>query len=848
MSDCNTTETSASTSQDVLWPERWIKKRYGLMLFVALLLWPILGVIPQMESLVVNGLLLDSYWQLAYLTIANVVAFFFAVAILRVLAFRNPGGKISSILFGDNEKPWGRIRVVVVASIAALAPLFIALKFGSEFAGERFSHVCKSLLTVSLSIIVGVAGLWILGRIKCWVFGSHSDSANTFPFEAHSVRGFALVSRFSREIERAMAKIRLGNTDLQFLFYLVLLAMVHHQVAHRLETNEYWLTSAPYMLVLFLWLFFMILAGLANWLDRWRLPPLFFLAFVFTILFSFQGSTRSLSTFPDKSLNRYVERIQEIRRGETELLENNGSLEERRQFIARETASMDDDAWSAIQNRMNQLAHYENPKGKTLVIVTCPGGGIHAAAWASCVLDQLSDEYVEFRDSLCIVSGVSGGSVGALLFVGSRYENELLDRYLVGAASPSTEQVHRDLKSQSPALELSARSALESIAFGATVDDLYGLVGLGGVGRGQRLEDSLGARLPADVQSMTMGQWGDRTISGAVPIVVFNSTDAVTGRRVLFDTVPTPWRASSVGLTARPLNYRELLDSRNQAFDVLPATAARTSATFPYISPFTKPSNASDVGNHVALCDGGYVDNEGIVTAVNWIEFILRRWAAEGRANRSFDRILLLRIEPSAIEDINKPGKSDGFLGSLRWLAGPGETMMNVRNASQIERGNLEADLAALFLTLSKDPDGDAELETEHIPRAMKSSWDQASQQNSVEQLAFDKRRLSAQDIRKNWEEMLNKFEASIEAPSIPSQTIVPKGTIDDGISKTGIEPPVIMQTITFVDANQSIPLNWKLSNRQKLGYLLAWKLCSSEGTPLRETLDRYFRRTDSSN
>ena len=90
-------------------PERWIKKRYGLLLLFSLMMWPFLGLIPQLESLVVNGLLLDSYWQLAYLTITNVVAFFFAVSILRVLGTRsqigkdpNPTGAIRSL--GD---PWG---------------------------------------------------------------------------------------------------------------------------------------------------------------------------------------------------------------------------------------------------------------------------------------------------------------------------------------------------------------------------------------------------------------------------------------------------------------------------------------------------------------------------------------------------------------------------------------------------------------------------------------------------------------------------------------------------------------------------------------------------------------------
>lgn len=843
MSNGLNTGTKVCDNANVSWPERWIKKRYGLLLLVALALWPFVGLIPQIESLVVNGLLLDSYWQLAYLTITNVVTFFFAISILRVLGSRNPGGKISRYLFGDSEAPWGQNRVVIITLVAMFAPLFIALAFGSEFSGTNFVHFWRSVLTVSLSAGIGVAGLCGIGFVKCWIFGSDIESANYFPFESRSATGFSFLRNGSRRIERYLTRIGLGSTDVQFLVYLVLLAMVHHQLARRLENSEYWLTSAPSMLVLFLWLIFMILSGLANWLDRWRIPTLLVFVLLLTLLMSIRGSTRLLNSFPDSSNNKFISRMSQIRERENELLDAGGDIEQRRKLIADESLSLDEDAWRAIGNRMTQLDKHENKKGRTLVVVTCPGGGIHAAAWASCVLDQLSEEYIEFKDSLCVISGVSGGSVGTLLFVGSRYENDLLGKFVVGAPRPTTEEIHQELKQKSPALELSARSALEAIAFGATVDDLYNLVGIDGVGRGQRLEDSLTSRLPLDVRKMTMGDWGDRSLVGAVPIVIFNSTDAVTGRRILFDTIPSPCRISSVGLTARPLNYRELLESQNQAFDLMPAAAARTSATFPYISPFTKPSNASDIGDHVAICDGGYVDNEGIVTAVNWIEFLLRRWASENPRKRTFDRILLLRIEPSSIEDKNKPAASGGIAGIFRWFTGPGEAIAKVRSSSQLERGNLETDLAALYLKLS--PQNGTTADTDKpLLLGTKSSGEQAQQQNMVEMPEFDKRKLSKSEIRKGWEQMLDNYQVTGNKPQPPPLLNLPKATVNDPNGVKTAEPPVTVQTITFVEANQSIPLNWKLSNRQKLGYLLAWELCSGEGTRLRETLDRYFNRT----
>ena len=827
------------------WLERLMKKRFGFGMLFALNLWPLLGFVPQLESLVVNGLLLETYYQLAFLTVTNVVAFFFSVSILRLLNSRNSGGFGLQWLAGDGNAPWGARRILCVWIAAMVAPLVVVSFFGSEFAKSAIVHLGWSLVTIFASAISAIAGLWLIGWIKCQLIGSDKATANYFPFESRSVTGFKMLDNFSSWVEKKLIWLGIEKVDLQFLIYLVLLAMAHHQLVQRLEGKDYWLTSAPYMLVLLIWIVFMALAGFANILDRWRLPVLPAVVLVLAILLAFRGSTHPLNSVVDSSDNSFVARIAQVRTSENAFLdEEDRSIEQRQQLIAAKTAPLDQDAWNAIAKRMEIVKQHQNEKGNTLIVVTCPGGGIHAAAWAACVLDQLSTEYVEFKDSVCIISGVSGGSVGTLMFVGSRYEDALLGRKLLGAPGPTSEDVHRELKENSPALELAARSSLEAIAFGMTVDDLYGFVGIPGIGRGQRLEDSFSSRLGEDVQKLTMGNWGDRAMEGTVPIVIFNSTDAISGRRVLFDTIPTPLRASSVGLTARPLNYRELMETGQQNFDVKPATAARTSATFPYISPFTRPERASPLGENVAICDGGYVDNEGIVTAVNWVEFLLKRWAKENSTPRTFDRILLLRIEPSATVDQNQIPDSGGLFGWFRWLTGPVETMSKVRAASQLERGNLETDLAALYLKVAVPQSNELPKITSGLMKSPVAD-EKVQSKNIVEIPAFDRRTKRPSKIRENWEEMLKSYES--ESPD-DSKRIGPPpfgAAMDNHTNDTSSEPPVVVQTIRFVDANQIIPLNWKLSNRQKQGYLLAWRLCSGSGTSLRQTLDQYFTRAN---
>ncbi len=51
------------------------------------------------------------------------------------------------------------------------------------------------------------------------------------------------------------------------------------------------------------------------------------------------------------------------------------------------------------------------------IIVTAPGGGIHAAAWTARVLSGLTHRYPNFSDNLVGISATSGGSVGSMFFL-----------------------------------------------------------------------------------------------------------------------------------------------------------------------------------------------------------------------------------------------------------------------------------------------------------------------------------------------------------------------------------------------------------------------------------------------
>lgn len=846
------------------WIRRNVRKRYGVFMMLTLAFWSLAGLNPAAESLLKNGLLIDSYLQLWFLTIVNVVAVFFCVSVNRVLNDRFPG-LVWSFLFGDGSRPWSVVLFLIVSLVSVFTPAILAMCFASEYPTTSKDHFIFASIAITTGLLLGLFFLWAIGFLKTFLTGSDHDTTNFFPFESKARKGWSKLTALQDRLVSSTQWLGMERVDWQLLFYLALLAAFHYGFTFWLRDSKIWLTSAPSMVVVLIWIAGMALTGAANLLDKVRLPVLLVLLAVVSLIHAFGGSTRNLTTAKDDSKNKFVSKIADVQRLENNLLESGSTVAAKRvALIETETAELEETAWNAIVKRMARLdeqPNYRNQpipsaKSKTLVVVTCPGGGIHAAAWSACVLEKISQEYVDFADSVCVISGVSGGSVGTLCFVASQYEDELIGRKEVkyGAAPPSTEEVHDRLKETAPALERATRSSLEEIAYGITTDDLYGafLPFLPRRDRGQRLEDGLSERLPENIRTLTLGQWGDRAVAGSVPIVIFNSTDAVSGRRVLFDTIPTPRRSSSVGLKSRPLNYRELLlvESDGQAFDVYPATAARTSATFPYVSPFTRPDMASPFGQSVAICDGGYVDNEGIVSAVNWIEFLLKRWSESEKGKQPFDRILLLRIEPAAIVDTNEPADSGGLFGYLRWLTGPAETMVSVRSASQAERGNLESDLAKLVLESPIETSGSsstADAETSQNTSRAALKLDQRLS-DETQETAIKLRTNSKQENRDIWDKKVKAFMQRKEKEKLsPKEATPPRmqaiynpPTTVEGESDSEMLP-VIVRTIAFKNSDQKIPLNWKLSNKQKVWYPLSWEECSKSGTQLRDTLNQYF-------
>ncbi|MHC2067242.1 patatin-like phospholipase family protein [Bremerella sp. T1] len=316
---------------------------------------------------------------------------------------------------------------------------------------------------------------------------------------------------------------------------------------------------------------------------------------------------------------------------------------------------------------------------RTLIVVTAPGGGIHASAWSAEVLTRLDERWPgTFRKSLGLISSVSGGSVGSMYYMDaiSSEENPV-----------SMEEVRERSKS----------STLEPIFFAATFHDLLPLTPFDRGHAAEHFWDIILRTKRGD--SPTLGKWGELAGQGKLPVMVFNATDVKSGRRVLLgstavrdqDHVHSTHDSASTEHTCA-------YDLRQSQLDMKVATAVRLSASFPYVTPISRPAadeNGEDIMPAVRMGDGAYADNDGIMTALESVNQLIDKFSKMPPEQRPFDRILMINIDNYGTStDHVEFAESGGKVEALSYATlGPLLGLSNVRGASQAERGRLEVSL-----------------------------------------------------------------------------------------------------------------------------------------------------------
>jgi hypothetical protein len=296
---------------------------------------------------------------------------------------------------------------------------------------------------------------------------------------------------------------------------------------------------------------------------------------------------------------------------------------------------------------------------KRLVLVATPGGGIQAAAWTAEVLTGLNEQTPGFRDSVALVSSVSGGSLGSIIYAAS-FANKI-----------RKEEV--PLKARQP--------AIDEVAWGWTVPDFWRAIFPWfrlnrAVDRGWALEKKWAAVNKLDDtggdRGTMLSDWSEAARAGAMPALIINSMLVERGQPVVFSTTRFPRERNDKG---RIVNFYDLYPGRYLKYDIRVNTAARLSASFPYVAPASRPDLNGPYAEAFHFVDGGYYDNFGVVSLAAWLNEAL----ADPDVRANIPDILILQIRhfnPSVI-----PGGSIQGWGFQ--LAAPPFALYHMRDFAQ---------------------------------------------------------------------------------------------------------------------------------------------------------------------
>ncbi|MEH2286159.1 hypothetical protein [Nostoc sp.] len=323
-------------------------------------------------------------------------------------------------------------------------------------------------------------------------------------------------------------------------------------------------------------------------------------------------------------------------------------------------------------NVIFQRLKNQKSEKKTLVVVCASGGGIQASGWTTKVLTGLQEELgSDFTKAIGWISSVSGGSVGTMFYL-NRFGNR---------GYPEENQLKQIFKS-------ATEDSLDATGWGLAYPDLLRFIGLPFVvpkaqenntateqDRGTAIEIDWKGEMEMKTKNESLASWSDKIDQGIIPIPIFNATLVEDGRRFLVSPM-----TFSLHQDCKSIDFNTLYPE----YDIDVTTAARLSATFPYVSPVCRPSLDTRWNYHIG--DGGYFDNFGIGTTIELLDQLL-----ESEQSHQIKKVILIQI--NAFPDDENPQKEKGAPGWQMEVIGSLLALLNVRSDTQNEGNTLNIKL-----------------------------------------------------------------------------------------------------------------------------------------------------------
>jgi hypothetical protein len=366
----------------------------------------------------------------------------------------------------------------------------------------------------------------------------------------------------------------------------------------------------------------------------------------------------------------------------------------------------------------------KDKKEQSLVVVAASGGGIQASGWMAQVLAGLQDPSLgigeDFTKAIGLISSTSGGSVGSMFYL-DQFENGVLSKDENGL-------IKQGKNGLTKVVENSTNDWLNSVGWGLAFPDLFRAIGLPFVvnwfsedhkylDRGYALEKNWQKTLTlGNKKSPTLDDRRKQILVGETPIAVYNTTLVENGRpffvssmKFVTETMENYASKSSNKAGDTALDFKTLYNNcganNDQPCDLSLTTAARLSASFPYVTPMARNDRENiievkdndgkkkNILQNYHIADGGYYDNAGAFTAMNWLnKFLEYNNSEKNKGHRiNIKKVIILQINAFPEEDLKLDQKgSRGFVVST---IGPLNTLAGIRDSTQIGRNKIFAGL-----------------------------------------------------------------------------------------------------------------------------------------------------------
>ena len=277
-----------------------------------------------------------------------------------------------------------------------------------------------------------------------------------------------------------------------------------------------------------------------------------------------------------------------------------------------------------------------------LVIVCTSGGGTRSALWTVSCLQYLdSITHNQFSNHIYLITGASGGMIGA-----SYYREMLFYNY---SLAQKLHPIHKINISKDILNRISFSMATQLLTLPLYVqikNQTYRKE------RGYHFEHQLVYNTDF-WKNKTIGDYYQAEKSGQIPMLIFTPTIVNDGRKLLISPMNNAifcqrFPFNSLYYNEIPFIEWKQLFQNYEPDSLLMTTAIRMNATFPYVLPNVElPTQPA-----LEIMDAGLTDNFGTITATTFILRFLQYFRNE------FNQIILLQIrdtkQEEKIENIEK--------------------------------------------------------------------------------------------------------------------------------------------------------------------------------------------------